>query len=396
MLLLHKKIILGITGSIAAYKAIFLLRLLTKQGAEVRVIMTKSALDFVSPLVLSTFSKHKVWIEFTDDNTWHNHVELAFWADVLVIAPASFNTIGKMANGICDNLLLATYFSARCPVVVVPAMDEDMYLHPAQQQSLEKLQQYGNKVMNVNSGELASGLIGWGRMQEPEEIIQYLKEKIFRGKVFEGKKVLITAGPTQEKIDPVRYISNYSTGKMGMCLAEEFFLNGADVTLIAGPLQVEQKVKGIETIAVQTASEMENACLKYVEQADIIIMAAAVADYRPVSESSEKIKKKDQAFHLELEKTNDILTTIGNKKRGDQVLIGFALETENEEMHALEKMQRKKADFMILNTLKQVGAGFGLDTNSVTIYSKSGSKHLIALNTKEIVAKEIIHYIFNQ
>ena len=393
MSLQGKKIVLGITGSIAAYKSIQLVRLLIKAGAEVRIIMTKAAQDFVSPLVLSTFSHHPVWIEFHEGAVWNNHVELGLWGDVFIVAPASCHTISKMANGLCDNLILASYLSARCPVIVAPAMDEDMFLHPATQRALEMLRSYGNTVLQVNSGELASGLIGQGRMLEPDEIVQHLIENTFRGTKLAGKRILVTAGPTQELLDPVRYISNFSTGKMGMCLAEVCYLEGAEVTLVAGPLQVTSAIQGIRQISVQSAAEMEEACLKHIDSADIIFMAAAVADYRPLAPSKEKIKKSETTSTLQLEKTNDILATICAAKKPQQTIVGFDLETENEEANALKKMQKKKTDFIVLNSLNDAGAGFGLDTNQVTIYAATGEKKVVHMQSKFEVAKEILDFV---
>jgi phosphopantothenoylcysteine decarboxylase/phosphopantothenate--cysteine ligase len=393
MSLQGKKIVLGITGSIAAYKTIQLVRLLTKAGAEVRIVMTKAAQDFVSPLVLSTFSHHPVWIEFHEGAVWNNHVELGIWGDVFIVAPASCHTLSKMANGLCDNIVLATYLSARCPVIVAPAMDEDMFLHPATQRSLEMLRSYGNTVLQVNSGELASGLIGQGRMLEPDEIVQHLIENTFRGTKLAGKRVLVTAGPTQELLDPVRYISNFSTGKMGMCLAEVSYLEGAEVILVAGPLQVTSTIQGIRQILVQSAAEMEEACLKHMDSADVIFMAAAVADYRPMAPAKEKIKKSETTSTLLLEKTNDILATLCAAKKPQQTIVGFALETENEEANALKKMQKKKTDFIVLNSLNDAGAGFGLDTNQVTIYAAAGEKKVVPMQSKFEVAKEILDFV---
>lgn len=396
MTLQGKKIILGITASIAAYKSIQLVRLLTKAGAEVRIVMTKDAKEFVSPLVLSTFSHHPVWIEFHEGNVWNNHVELGLWGDVFVVAPATCNTLSKMANGLCDNIVLATYLSARCPIIVAPAMDEDMFLHPATQRSLELLRSFGNTVLAVNSGELASGLLGQGRMMEPEEIIQHLIQATFRGTTLSGKHVLVSAGPTQELIDPVRYVSNFSTGKMGICLAEECYLQGAEVTLIAGPLQVSTCMQGIKVISVKSAEEMAMACLAHESFSDIIFMAAAVADYRPAIVAAEKIKKSDSHLTLDLEKTTDILSALGKVKKPNQTLVGFALETENEEVNAVSKMKKKNTDYIVLNSLKEVGAGFGLDTNKVTIFSASGEKKKVELQSKEEVARELIEFILNQ
>lgn len=384
-----KRIILGITGSIAAYKCIILVRLLTKQGAEVRVVMTKAAQDFVSPLVLSTFSNHPVWIEFQEHNVWNNHVELGLWGDVLLIAPATCNTLGKMANGLCDNMVLATFLSARCPVIVAPAMDEDMYLHPATQASLATLRSRGTHVLDVNSGSLASGLVGPGRMAEPEEMIQALYSQVFRQDDYAGKRVLISAGPTQEAIDPVRFISNHSSGKMGIALAEAMFLLGADVTLVAGPMQHSPQYASIRVISVRTAAEMEEACLQAYPAADMGIMAAAVADYRPIRVAEEKIKKQAEAWSISLEKTGDILAQMGEMKRSDQVLVGFALETENEEANAHAKLVRKKLDYIVLNSLRDPGAGFGTDTNQVTILRADGEQKKLALASKNDIALKL-------
>jgi phosphopantothenoylcysteine decarboxylase/phosphopantothenate--cysteine ligase len=366
-----------------------LVRLLTKQGAEVRVVMTKAAQDFVSPLVLSTFSKHPVWIEFHENNVWNNHVELGLWGDVLLIAPATCHTLGKMANGLCDNLVLATFLSARCPVVVAPAMDEDMYLHPATQASLATLRSRGTHVLNVNSGSLASGLVGPGRMAEPEEIIQAMCSQVFRQQDFAGKHVLISAGPTQEAIDPVRFISNHSSGKMGIALAEAMYLLGAEVTVVAGPIQSKPQYPEIQLISVQTAAEMEKACLQAFPDADMCIMAAAVADYRPVQVAAEKIKKQANAWSIDLEKTADILAQMGAMKRPDQVLVGFALETENEEVNAQAKLIRKNLDYIVLNSMRDAGAGFGTDTNQVTIFRADGEKLQLPLASKNDIALKL-------
>ena len=388
-----KKIILGISASIAAYKCIYLVRLLTSQGAEVRVVMTQATKDFVSPLVLSTFSKHPVWIDFHENNVWNNHVELGLWGDVFVIAPSTCNTLGKLANGLCDNMLIATYLSARCPVVIAPAMDEDMYLHPATQASIHTLKTRGNHVLEVNSGALASGLHGPGRMAEPEEIVVYLATHFFRGKALNGKRVLISAGPTQEAIDPVRFISNHSTGKMGIALANAFFMAGADVTLIAGPMNLKPDFSGITTVEVVSAADMENACLNAFEESDICIMAAAVADYRPIKIADQKIKKVDSELSIELTRTSDILQKLGTMKKSGQCLIGFALETQDEEANAKAKLKRKNADFIILNSMQDEGAGFGRDTNQVTIYSANGSQESLALASKKEIASQICQRI---
>ncbi len=388
-----KKIILGISASIAAYKCIYLVRLLTSQGAEVRVVMTQATKDFVSPLVLSTFSKHPVWIDFHENSVWNNHVELGLWGDIFVIAPSTCNTLGKLAYGLCDNMLIATYLSARCPVVIAPAMDEDMYLHPATQASIHTLRTRGNHVLEVNSGALASGLHGPGRMAEPEEIVAYLATHFFRDKVLTGKRVLISAGPTQEAIDPVRFISNHSTGKMGIALANAFFMAGADVTLIAGPMNLKPDFSGITTVDVVSAADMENACLNAFEESDICIMAAAVADYRPIKIADQKIKKVDSDLSIELTRTSDILQKLGTMKKSGQCLVGFALETQDEEANAKAKLKRKNADFIILNSMQDEGAGFGLDTNQVTIYSTNGSHVSLALASKKEIASQICQYI---
>mgnify|MGYP000668069037 FL=1 len=384
-----KRIILGITGSIAAYKCIILVRLLTKQGAEVRVVMSKAAQDFVSPLVLSTFSGHPVWMEFHENNVWNNHVELGLWGDVMLIAPATCHTLGKMANGLCDNLVLATFLSARCPVVVAPAMDEDMFLHPATQASMATLRSRGTIVLDVNTGSLASGLHGPGRMAEPEEMIQALCSQVFRKQDFAGKKVLISAGPTQESIDPVRFISNHSSGKMGIAIAEAMYLLGADVTLVAGPMHVTVQYAGIRVIPVRTAAEMETVCLSEFPSADIGIMAAAVADYRPVQIADEKIKKQAESWSISLAKTSDILAQMGEMKHPDQVLVGFALETENEEVNAQAKLIRKKLDYIVLNSLRDPGAGFGTDTNQVTIMRADGAQMKLTLASKNDIALKL-------
>ncbi len=384
-----KRIILGITGSIAAYKCIMLVRLLTKQGAEVRVVMSKAAQDFVSPLVLSTFSGHPAWIEFHENNVWNNHVELGLWGDVMLIAPATCHTLGKMANGLCDNLVLATFLSARCPVMVAPAMDEDMFLHPATQASMATLRARGTLVLDVNTGSLASGLHGPGRMAEPEEIIQALCSQVFRKQDFAGKKVLISAGPTQEAIDPVRFISNHSSGKMGIAIAEAMYLLGADVTLVAGPMQATMQYSDIRVLPVQTAAEMEAACLAEFPSADIGIMAAAVADYRPVQIADEKIKKQAESWSISLAKTSDILAQMGEMKHPDQVLVGFALETENEEVNAQAKLIRKKLDYIVLNSLRDPGAGFGTDTNQVTIMRADGAQMKLTLASKNDIALKL-------
>lgn len=391
-----KKILLGITASIAAYKAILLVRLLVKAGAEVKVIMTTAAKDFVSPLVLSTLSKNKVLIDLFDEDTWNNHVQLGRWADVMLIAPLSCNTLAKMANGLCDNLLLAAYLSATCPVVVAPAMDEDMWHHPSTKRNIETLQSFGNTIINVESGELASGLTGEGRMAEPEQIIQFLQKKFFTKKTLQGKKVLISAGPTLEAIDPVRFISNHSSGKMGYALAEAFYYAGADVTVVSGPVNVQTKNPFVKVIKVTSAEEMYNECVALFKDTNIAVMAAAVSDYKPVQSAKEKIKKTEEEFVLPLTKTKDILKKLGELKSKNQLLVGFALETNNEKENALKKLQTKNADLIVLNSMRDANAAFGYDTNKVTVFDKKGNMHESELASKQKIAEYIVNIVVNK
>ena len=388
-----KKIVLGITGSIAAYKSIYLVRLLIKAGAEVKVIITPAAKDFVSSLTLSTLSRNKVLADLFDEQSWANHVMLGRWADIMVIAPLSCNTLAKMANGQCDNLLLATYLSATCPVIVAPAMDEDMWNHPATKTNLKKLEIVGNKIIPVEKGDLASGLYGEGRMAEPEQIIDFITANFFLTRPLEGKKAIVTAGPTYEPIDPVRFIGNHSSGKMGIAIAKELYNRGAGVTLIVGPTSIDTNLTGISVISVKTAGEMYKASTDAFNTADMAIMAAAVADYTPVNPEKEKIKKKEEYFTLELTRTKDILKSLGEKKNAGQVLIGFALETYNERKFAIEKLQRKQADMIIMNSLNDAGAGFGLDTNKITIFEKGGQEFNFEIKSKTEVAKDIVDTI---
>lgn len=388
-----KKILLGITGSIAAYKSVYLVRLLVKAGADVKVIMSPSAKDFVSPLTLSTLSKNPVLIDLFDEQSWANHVMLGRWADVMLVAPLSCNTLAKMANGQCDNLLLAAYLSATCPVVIAPAMDEDMWHHPATKINLQKIESFGNKIIPVEKGELASGLFGDGRMAEPEQIIQYLLDNFFLTRPLTGKKALVTAGPTYEPIDPVRFIGNHSSGKMGIAIARELQQQGAEVTLVIGPVQSVLPGNGINVKQVKTAAEMYAACLEVYAATDIAIMAAAVADYTPVVTAAEKIKKKEDGLTVELTKTKDILKELGEKKKKGQVLVGFALETNNEQENAKEKLVRKNADLIVLNSLNDSGAGFGHDTNKVTIFGKEGQVFDFETKPKQAVAKDIVDTI---
>jgi len=390
----EKRILLCVTGSIAAYKAVFLTRLLIRNGAEVKVIMTKAAADFVSPLTFSTLSKNKVLSELFDNESWTNHVMLGRWADMIVIAPASCNTIAKMANGICDNLLLAVYLSAKSPVLIAPAMDEDMWHHPFNQKNIEGLRKHGNMILQVNSGELASGLSGEGRMSEPEEIISYIDDFFAKEKILKGIKVLITAGPTYEAIDPVRYIGNRSTGTMGIALANEMVNLGADVCLILGPSEITVPDK-IKVERVTSANEMYEATLKNLHNFDIVIMAAAVSDYTPEKPSKEKIKKENDLLSFNLIRTQDILAKAGELKNKNQTLVGFALETNNERENALKKLAKKNADMIILNSLNDEGAGFGTDTNKIIIFDKRGKEQSFEKKTKNEVAKDIVNAIIN-
>jgi phosphopantothenoylcysteine decarboxylase/phosphopantothenate--cysteine ligase len=388
-----KKILLGVTGSIAAYKSVYLVRLLVKAGAEVKVIMTPSAVDFISKLTLSTISKNPVLTEMFDEQSWANHVMLGRWADRMIIAPLSCNTLAKMANGLCDNLLMAVYLSAACPVIVAPAMDEDMWHHPSTKTNLSKLHAFGNKIIPVENGELASGLTGDGRMAEPEKILQFLINDINLQTELKGKKALVTAGPTYESIDPVRFISNHSTGKMGIAIAQELRNRGAEVILVLGPTKLNLDRNGIKVIDVTTAEEMYNACNEQFSDADLTIMAAAVADYTPVEVADKKIKKSADEMTIELRKTKDILKHLGQMKKTGQVVVGFALETNNEKEHAREKLRSKNADMIVLNSLNDTGAGFGTDTNKVIIFDKSGKEFDFDLLSKTDVAKNIIDIV---
>ncbi len=389
-----KKILLCVTGSIAAYKAVVLLRLLIKNGAEVKVILTRAAIDFVSPLTFSTLSKNKILYELFDNETWANHVMLGLWADVMLIAPASCNTLAKMANGICDNLLLATYLSATCPVLIAPAMDEDMWHHVSTQKNIEFLKKAGNEILPVNKGELASGLKGEGRMAEPGEIINCLEISFSKYSSLKGVRALVTAGPTHEAIDPVRFIGNPSTGTMGVFLAEELAARGAHVHLVIGPSEVKIS-SNVETTNVVSANEMYQASLKYLSNSDIIIMAAAVSDYTPENPTKEKIKKDDDKLILKLTKTKDILANAGKLKTPQQTLVGFALETNNERENALAKLEKKNADLIVLNSLNDEGAGFGNSTNKIIIFDRKGNEYKFDTKTKKEIARDIISTIIN-
>jgi len=388
-----KKILLGITASIAAYKSAFLVRMLIKSGAEVKVIMTPSSTDFISKLTLSTLSKNKVLIDLFDEDSWANHVMLGRWADVMLIAPLSCNTLSKMANGQCDNLLLAVYLSATCPVIVAPAMDEDMWHHQSTKLNIRKLIDFGNKIIPVDKGELASGLVGDGRMAEPETIVKFTEDILNVSKSLSGKKVMVSAGPTYEPLDPVRFIGNHSSGKMGLAIAEELYARGADVTLIMGPSLINLPENGIKSVRVNTAEEMYAACTKQFDKSDIGVMAAAVADYTPVKVAATKVKKNSDELVIELKKTKDILKCLGENKSSKQVLVGFALETNNEREYALEKLKSKNADMVVMNSLNDRGAGFGTDTNKITIFDKSGKEFNYELMSKKATAKNIVDTI---
>ena len=388
-----KHIILGITGGIAAYKCATLTRLLIKAGAEVQVIMTPNAKQFIQPLTLSTLSGKPVISEFFTANTgqWNSHVDLGLWADALIIAPATASTIGKMANGVADNMLVTTYLSAKAPVFVAPAMDLDMMRHPSTTRNIELLRSYGNHIIEPTAGELASHLIGKGRMEEPENIVKVLDDFFKAGEDLQGKRVLITAGPTVERIDPVRYISNFSSGKMGFALAEECASRGAQVTLVAGPVTLKTEHPGIERIDVTTALEMHDAVLNALPQSDAVILCAAVADYRVEHVAEKKIKReKEEAPVIKLTPNPDIARAVGQAKRPDQVTVGFALETDNEQVNAQGKMERKNLNFIVMNSLRDKNAGFQVDTNKVTIFTDKGETIEGECKSKRDVARDIV------
>ena len=388
----NKKILVAVTGSIAAYKIAILVRLFVKKGAEVKVIMTKAATQFIPALTLSTLSKNEVLQDLYNKDIWANHVLLGRWADVMLVAPASCNTIAKMANGVCDNILLAVYLSATCPVFIAPAMDEDMWLHPSTKKNISTLQTFGNYILPVSSGELASGLSGEGRMMEPENILDFFDQYFQKNNELESKKILISAGPTYEALDPVRFIGNRSTGKMGIALAKECRKRGAEVTLILGP-SFEQVPLDINVIKVTTAFEMFEACVNEFQDTDIAIMSAAVSDYTPVIVSKEKIKKREDTLVVEFKKTKDILKHLGQLKSAKQLLVGFALETTDEKTNALKKLTEKNADFIILNSLNDEGAGFGYNTNKITIFDKEQNIFVFDTKSKDAVAIDIMNTI---
>ena len=387
-----KKIVLGITGSIAAYKACYLIRGLIKQGAEVQVVITPSGKEFITPLTLSTLTGKPVVSEFFDrrDGSWYSHVQLGLWADAMIIAPASASTIGKMANGIADNMLITTYLSMKAPVFIAPAMDLDMYAHPSTQKNLETLRSYGNHIIEPGTGFLASKLEGKGRMEEPEKIIEIL-ERFFAGKTdLLGKKILSTAGPTYEKLDPVRFIGNYSSGKMGFALAEECAERGAEVELICGPVGIETSHPNIKRTNVESAAEMYQAATAVFPNTDVAILCAAVADFTPTNVADNKIKREGNKLTLELMPTKDIAQALGQLKKQSQVMVGFALETFDEENHAKEKLKKKNLDFIVLNSLQDDGAGFQHNTNKVTLIDKNGETRF-PLKSKKEVAKDIVN-----
>jgi phosphopantothenoylcysteine decarboxylase/phosphopantothenate--cysteine ligase len=389
------KILLGITGSIAAYKSATLIRLLIKQNYEVRCIMTESATKFISPFTISTLSRHEVYIDYFKEDVWQNHVELGLWADLFIIAPLTASTLSKLANGQSDNMLVTTYLSAKCKVALAPAMDLDMWKHSSTQRNIQLVQSYGNDIIPVGYGELASGLVGEGRMAEPESIVDFVNKYFNTSKDLVGKKVLVTAGPTHEHIDPVRFIGNNSSGKMGIAIAKEASRRGAEVTLILGPIDIKIETN-ITIKKVTSAKEMYAACEEICSDQNIIVFAAAVADYAPKVMENEKIKKTESSINIELQKTIDIAASIGKLKKDNQLFVGFALETNNEKENAIAKINKKNFDFIVLNSLKDKGAGFGVDTNKITIIHKSGVMVEFPLKPKTEVAKDIINEIVTQ
>lgn len=393
-MLAGKKILLGVSGSIAAYKSVLLVRLLVKEGAEVKVVMTPAAHDFITPLTLATVSKNPVLTNFAKEDTgvWNNHVDLGLWADVLVIAPASANTLAKMTTGICDNLLLAVYLSARCPVFFAPAMDLDMLQHPSTKHNIQKLISWGNRQLDPGHGELASGLIGPGRMAEPEEIVLQLKNQFTAHALLTGKRAMVTAGPTHEALDPVRFIGNNSSGKMGYAIAEELANKGAEVVLISGPTHLTATHANIKLIRVTSAEEMYQACISNFDVCDIAVLSAAVADYKPAARADQKIKKSGATINLELVKTRDIAEELGKLKK-KQFVVGFALETENEKTNAQKKIAAKNFDLIVLNSLNDAGAGFGHDTNKITLIDKKNQATEFILKSKKEVAADIVNAI---
>jgi len=392
-----KKIIVGITAGIAAYKIPLLIRLLKKEGAEVQVVMTPFAKEFVTPLTLSVVSERPVISDYyvKDDGSWHSHVDLGLWADAMIVAPLTANTMAKMASGIADNFLLTVVLSARCPLFFAPTMDLDMFQHPTVKENIKKLQALGYHFIEPAEGELASGLKGKGRMKEPEELLQELLDYFSGEQTFKGKKVMVSAGPTHEPIDPVRFIGNSSSGKMGLAIAKAFARRGAEVELVMGPAGLDTRFPGINTTNVTTAAEMDAACRKIFPQTDITVMAAAVADFTPATPAPEKIKKADGPDVIHLKPTNDILAGLGRLKKKNQFLVGFALETEDELANAHKKLQKKNLDMIVLNSLKDQGAGFGTDTNKITLLTQKGDQQSFPLKSKDAVAEDILSAIKN-
>ena len=397
-MLKKKKVLLGVTASIAAYKATYIVRLLKKLGASVRVIQTEASLDFVTPLVLSTLSENSVIIDVIDKDTkeWNSHVELGLWADYIIFAPLTAKSMSKMVEGNCDNQLIASYLSAKCPVYFAPAMDLDMYQHPSTQNNIKKLQEYGNVLIPAQYGELASGLLGEGRMAEPGDIINFILNDINKEKELFGKSCLVTAGPTHENIDPVRYIGNRSSGKMGSAIAEELAEKGAIVTLVMGPSSIKSNHPNVNQINVTTADEMYEVVSQHFSESDISVFSAAVSDYKPKVVYKEKVKKLDDNWTVELEKNKDILMEMSLSKRENQFVVGFALETENEQENAINKLKKKKLDLIILNSTKDSGATFGFDTNKITIIEKDLKVREFDLKNKSEVAKDIVSAIIKK
>jgi len=393
-MLTGKKILLAVTGSIAAYKAAFFVRLLIKAGAEVKVVMSESAKDFISPLTLATLSKHPIQSDYFKKETgeWNSHVELGLWADLMVVAPLTANTMAKLANGICNDLLCATYLSARCPIILAPAMDLDMYAHPTTQNNIAKLKSYGNMLIEAKEGELASGLHGVGRMAEPEDLLEYIQNHFNEHLSLAGKKVLITSGPTYEPIDPVRFIGNHSSGKMGTALANAFIRVGAEVIFISGPANHYPESGKIKLVKIQSAKEMMTSAASVFDDMDIVVFAAAVSDFGPKQQHGQKIKKAKNSLHLELVPNPDIALELGKRKK-KQFNVGFALETDDEKSNAKEKMKKKNFDMIVLNSLNDKGAGFAHDTNKVSIFDSDNNEVNIELKSKVEVAQDIVHLI---
>ena len=393
-----KNVVLAVTGSIAAYKSALIVRILIKEGANVKVVMTKSAIDFITPLTLSTLAKTEVYSDFTsnkDKGTWNNHVDLGLWADYMLVAPATANTLSKMASGEADNFMMAVYLSAKCPVFIAPAMDLDMYKHQSTRDNIKKLVSFGNTIIYPESGELASGLEGEGRLAEPERIIDFLNNHIKSSQALFGKKVLISAGPTHEALDPVRYLGNRSTGKMGYAIAEQAYELGADVTLISGPVALNNPKKGIKRICITSAQDLYSEMINHFDESDIVIMAAAVADYTPKIISDSKMKKKEGELVIELKRTQDILVGLSEKKKS-QFVVGFALETNNEKENAIKKRKKKSLDLIVLNSLNDKGAGFAHNTNKITIIGKDNNIIKFELKSKQEVAKDILNQIIKE